>query len=105
MTIPPGTQRNHQAKTDVFNAYGAKCFYCDEADFKLLRIKQADQSGYVRRGPNLYLWLRTRKFPTKGFKLVCAAHLYVQDEIQETEIGLSKCACPHCNCKNSCCGS
>lgn len=60
-----------RVRTEVLEAYGARCKCCGEADARVLTIDHID--GYKdgpRGGFYLYLWLAKNTFPA-GFRVLC----------------------------------
>ena len=59
-------------RKDVLDAYGGRCLCCGEPNLRFLTIDH--EMGYdgksPRRGDHLYLWLKTKGFPS-GFRVLC----------------------------------
>ncbi len=69
-------QRNRQAKSEVFNAYGGRCNCCGEIETIFLTIdhilpcKGGRNRSHLDLGAGLYKRLRREKYP-EGYQLLC----------------------------------
>ncbi len=60
-------------KAEAIKAYGGKCACCGEKRFELLSIDHIKGGGTAHRreiGPDIYPYLRARKYPS-GYRLLC----------------------------------
>lgn len=65
-------ERRKEIRAEVLHGYGVKCVCCGDTDVDFLTIDHVDRYTGVgpRAGTPLYLWLKSRGFPS-GFRVLC----------------------------------